>query len=76
MLPLAQFAYNNVKTEVTQKSPFYANYGFKPTAYQELISGKILAQKEILKTDQLKKLHQQLNLDIQFIAYWVAIYYN
>jgi len=63
-LPLAQFAYNNAKTEATQESPFYANYRFKPTAYQEFISGKILAQKGILKADQLKELYQQLSLNI------------
>jgi len=57
LLPLAQFAYNSVKTEATQESPFYANYGFEPTAYQEPIPGKILAQKGILKADQLKELH-------------------
>ena len=57
MLPLAQFTYNSAKTEATQESLFYANYRFELTAYQEPISGKILAQKEILKADQLKKLH-------------------
>jgi len=76
LLPLAQFAYNSAKTEATQELPFYANYRFEPTVYQELISGKILAQKGILKADQLKKLHQQLSLNIQFIAYWAAMYYN
>jgi len=35
-----------------------------------------LAQKGILKANQLKKLHQQLSLDIQFITYQTAIYYN
>ena len=76
LLPLAQFAYNSVKTEATQESPFYTNYGFEPTVYQEPISGKILAQKGILKADQLKELHQQLSLDVQFIAYQAAMYYN
>ena len=76
LLSLAQFAYNSAKTKATQESSFYANYRFEPTAYQEPISGKILAQKGILKADQLKKLHWQLSLDVQFIAYWVAMYYN
>ena len=30
MLPLAEYAYNNSATTVTQMSPFYANYGFHP----------------------------------------------
>ena len=76
LLPLAQFAYNSIKMEAIQESPFYANYRFEPTAYQEPISGKILAQKGILKVDQLKKLHWQLSLDIQFITYWAAMYYD
>jgi len=65
-----------MKTEATQKSLFYINYRFESTAYQEPISGKVLAQKEILKADQLKELHWQLSLNIQFISYWAAIYYN
>jgi len=58
-----------VKTEATQKSLFYINYRFEFIAYQKLIFDKILAQKEILKADQLKKLHQQLSLNVQFIIY-------
>jgi len=64
LLSLAQFAYNSAKTEATQESLFYTNYEFEPTVYQKPISDKVLAQKEILKADQLKKLHQQLSLDI------------
>ena len=30
MLPLAEYSYNNSVTTATQKSPFYANYGFHP----------------------------------------------
>jgi len=32
LLPLAEFAYNNSVTTATGMSPFYANYGFHPTA--------------------------------------------
>ena len=35
LLPTAQFAYNSAITEPTGYSPFYANYGFNPTAYNE-----------------------------------------
>ena len=35
-----------------------------------------MAQKDILKADQLKELHQQLSLDVQFITYQAAMYYN
>ena len=30
LFPLAEYAYNNSATTVTQMSPFYANYGFHP----------------------------------------------
>jgi len=32
LLPMAEFAYNNSVTTATGMSPFYANYGFHPTA--------------------------------------------
>ena len=32
LLPMAEFAYNNSTTNATGISPFYANYGFHPTA--------------------------------------------
>jgi hypothetical protein len=32
LLPMAELAYNNSTTNATDMSPFYANYGFHPTA--------------------------------------------
>ena len=43
LLPLAQFAYNSSKASATQESPFYANYGYEPTAYKEPILSTSLA---------------------------------
>jgi hypothetical protein len=30
MLPMAEYAYNNLVTSLTAMSPFYANYGYYP----------------------------------------------
>lgn len=76
LLPLAQFAYNSSKASATQESPFYANYGYEPTAYKEPIPSTSLAQKGILKADQLKALHEQLRLDVEFVALQMGKYYN
>jgi hypothetical protein len=32
LLPMAEFAYNNIRTTATGHSPFYANYGFHPNS--------------------------------------------
>jgi hypothetical protein len=33
LLPLAEFAYNNSGTQVTQLTPFYTNYGYHPKTF-------------------------------------------
>ena len=58
LLPLAQFAYNSAKSETTQTSPFYANYGYHPEVYKEALPDGILAQKAHLGVEKLKSLHQ------------------
>lgn len=76
LLPLAQYAYNSTSTEATQTTPFYANYGFDPTAFGEPQICEVLAQKAMLRADQLRELHQELARDIKFTAYRMAMYYD
>ena len=35
LLPLAEYAYNSSATDTTKVSPFFANYGYNPSAYHE-----------------------------------------
>jgi len=41
LLPMAEFAYNNSVTTATGLSPFYANYGFHPTAANPSSTGPL-----------------------------------
>ena len=36
LLPIAQFAFNSATSDATGMTPFYANYGYEPSAYHEL----------------------------------------
>jgi hypothetical protein len=76
LLPLAQFAYNSADQETTGVSPFYANYGYNPTAYNPIVTGQGSAHEALLLTDEVKELHKELASDIQFIAQKSAIYYD
>jgi hypothetical protein len=41
LLPMAEFAYNNSATTAMGMSPFYANYGFHPTAANPSLAGPL-----------------------------------
>jgi hypothetical protein len=76
LLPLAQYAYNSAESEGTGVTPFFANYGYTPTAYEAPLIDSAHAQGAIVKVEELKTLHQELATDIKFIAQRAAIYYN
>jgi hypothetical protein len=76
LLPLAQFAYNSAVTETTKVSPFYANYGYDPVAYQTPLPTNTLSQDAMIQVDNIKSLHKELASDIAFLAYRSASYYN
>jgi transposase InsO family protein len=74
-LPTAQIAYNSAKTETTQVTPFYANYGYEPDFRKEVLPGP-LAEKAILSAEQLRSLHQEMQKELQFVAHRMATYAN
>lgn len=76
LLPLAQFSYNSATTESTKVSPFFANYGYEPKAYQHPCTVTSEAQDARIQVDRLKSLRERLAEDIQFVAARSAMYYN
>ena len=64
LLPMAQFAYNSSKSSTTGKTPFYANYGYEPTAYREGTAGLNgshgISEKASRKVEELRSLHEKL----------------
>ena len=64
LLPMAQFAYNSSKSSTTGRTPFYANYGYEPTAYRETAptaSGSHGINEEATrKVEELRSLHDKL----------------
>jgi len=76
LLPTAQFAYNSAESDTTKVSPFFANYGFNPTAYGTPIPQEANADFAMVLVDRIKSLHKELSLDIKFISQQSAHYHN
>ena len=76
LLPIAQFAYNSAEADSTKVSPFFANYGFNPTAYGSPLSQKANSDFAIVLVDRIKALHEELSLDIKFTSQRSAFYHN
>ena len=67
LLPMAQFAYNSSRSSTTGRTPFYANYGYEPTAYREgtpgernLNSSHGINEGATQKVEELRSLHDKL----------------
>ena len=64
LLPMAQFAYNSSKSSTTGRTPFYANYGYEPTAYRETAptanGSHGINEKATRKVEELRSLHDKL----------------
>ena len=76
LLPLAQYAYNSAESEGTGVTPFFANYGYTPTAYKAPLIDSAHAQGARMRVEELRTLHQELATDIKFISQRSALYYN
>ena len=76
LLPVAEFAYNSKTHTTTNHSPFYAHYGYEPTAYLEQQTYESWSHQAKLSAEQLRILHQTLSNDIQFLNERMAHYYD
>jgi hypothetical protein len=74
-LPIAQFAYNSAPSESSKVSPFYANYGYQPTAYGETREAKN-APKATKMAEQIKEIHEQLRTDLESVRQRMTHYAN
>ena len=76
-LPLAEFAYNNSKHATSGISPFFALYGYNPefgAATHDPKTGESINAAERLT--QLKKIHEQLKIDLGSAQVNQAKYHN
>ena len=75
-LPSAQMTYNGSLHSAIGMTPFRANYGFEPrsTLLPKGIEPK--AQRAAILTQDMGKIHQELQRDLEFLSNRSAIYYN
>ena len=76
LLPLAQFAYNNTIHATTKEIPFFANYGYNPTALGDTIGKHTEAESARVLASEFKQLHLQLARDIEFFNHRIKYHYN
>lgn len=60
LLPLAQFVYNSLITEITLITLFYANFGYELIVYKEPGITQVNNQLAQLQIDEIKTLHKTL----------------
>ncbi|KAF5011367.1 hypothetical protein FDECE_2512 [Fusarium decemcellulare] len=75
-LPAAQLAYNTTYNESTRLTPAYANFGFTPEAYRTPRQPKTINPKAILKSDDLKNLHEEMKTELEFVRNRMTNYYD
>jgi hypothetical protein len=72
---MAQFAYNSADTSTTKVSPFYANYGYEPEAYQEPLEGPE-AQAATERATKIRDLRKELRQELLFVQKRMTTYAN
>ncbi|KAJ3546359.1 hypothetical protein NM208_g2046 [Fusarium decemcellulare] len=75
-LPAAQLAYNTAYNESTRLTPAYANFGFTPEAYRTPRQPKTINPKAILKSDDLRNLHEEMKTELEFVRNRMTNYYD
>jgi len=77
LLPLAEFAYNNVSQESTKMSPFYANYGFNPRFVSEIqVQAEHAAPAAKDFALHLHEVHDRLVENVKHAQNYQARYYD
>jgi hypothetical protein len=65
-LPIAEFCYNNTKSETTKVTPFYANYGYH-AHFEPDPGGAVIGAPEISEyVSALTRLHAELRAEITY----------
>jgi hypothetical protein len=59
LLPMAQMAYNNKKSEATGISPFFATHGRHPNLFTRSFDSNIQTESAIASVEALKEVHQK-----------------
>ena len=74
LLPTAQMAYNASKTNTTEVSPFFANYGYEP----ELRQGPAAAgvPRAAVRADRLHEVHSMLRNTLEFVRERMREHYD
>jgi hypothetical protein len=66
LLPIAEFCYNNTKSETLGIMPFYANYGYHLRFQPDLSTAKSPTPNMLDYVASLNNLHNQLHAEIQW----------
>ena len=64
LLPMAQFAYNDKRSDTTKLTPFFANFGKNANSFLHPREGPN-AEKALVKATELKELHSEMQRIIQ-----------
>src|SRR5688500_17228614 len=64
LLPMAQMAYNNKKSERTKQTPFYANHGRHPNLFTRILPS-IKTEEAMTTAEELKTVHQKLRENLE-----------
>jgi hypothetical protein len=64
LLPMAQLAYNNKKSESTGQTPYYANHGTHPHLFERTFLGPKSAA-ALATADEMKKIHEILRTSLE-----------
>lgn len=75
-LPCAQLAYNTAYNESTKLTPSDANFGYTPVAYYDARQTEIINPAAIIKSEDLKNVHNELRTELEFVNKRMQRYYD